>query len=229
MGGIDHQLWMDQPRMLSERCRGLPLIWTPEVAWFNNDWLGPTPHVHDDATEIGFLAQGSLEIQIGSSQRVYGAGDFMLMPLGKYHNFWFRGTETACFFVVVVPNNKHSRLRAKNFTPDCYEGDAGFSSVFGSGQLPSNEQFLCECLWLLPGESETVRKLDVQDRVVYVVSGAAQLCVNTLAGSLFSNRYQHIPAATPHQISNLSGLLLIVSFIITGPSTAGSKVLEHAE
>ena len=59
MAKIDHKAWMEQPRMLNERCRGLPLIWTPDVKWFNNDWLGPTPHVHDEATEIGFLAQGS--------------------------------------------------------------------------------------------------------------------------------------------------------------------------
>ena len=216
--------------MLSEPCRGLPLIWTPDVAWFNNDWLGPTPRVHDDASEIGFLAQGSLEIQIGGSQRVYGAGDFMLLPPRIYHNYWFRGSETACFCVVVAPNNKHNRLRAKGFTPDCYEGDAGFASIFGSDQLPSNYYFLYERLRLLPGESETGRQLHVQDRVIYVVSGVAQISVNTVAGSLFSNRYQHIPATTPHQISNHSSdPLLILSLIITDPFTAGGTVLEHAE
>lgn len=227
---INHELWMNQPRLLFERCRGLPLIWTPDVKWFNNDWLGPTPHVHDDATEIGFLAQGSLEIQIGGSQRVYKAGDFMLMPPGKYHNYWFGGSETACFFVVVAPNHKHSRLRAKDFTPDCYEGDASFANVFSCEKLPSNQHFLCERLLLLPGQSETVRRLDVQDRVIYVLSGVAQLRANALVGSLSSNQYQHIPATTPHQISN-RGLdpVLVLSLIITDPFTSGGTVLEHAD
>lgn len=230
MGVIKHELWMCQPRLLFERCRGLPLIWTPDVKWFNNDWLGPTPHVHDDATEIGFLAQGSLEIQIGGSQREYKAGDFVLMPPGKYHNYWFRGTETACFFVVVAPNHKHNRLRAKDFTVDCYEGDAVFANVFASEVLPSNQHFLCERLLLSPGESEAVRQLDFQDRVIYVVSGVAQLRVNALAGSLSSNRYQHFPATTPHQISNLSfDPLLVLSLIITDPFTSGGTVLEHAD
>ena len=120
MTQIDIQAWMNQPRMLAERCRGLPLIWTPDVNWFNNDWLGPTPHVHDDATEIGFLAQGSLEIEVGGSKRVYKQGDFIMMPPNKYHNYWFKGSETACFFVVVAPNHKYKRLRDKDFTPDDY-------------------------------------------------------------------------------------------------------------
>ena len=98
---IDYEAWMTQPRMLAERCRGLPLIWTPDARWFNNDWLGPTPHVHDDATEFAYLAQGSLEIEIGGSKRVYRPGDVLLMPPKKYHNYWFSGSDPVCFFVVV--------------------------------------------------------------------------------------------------------------------------------
>jgi mannose-6-phosphate isomerase-like protein (cupin superfamily) len=228
MSKIDYNAWMRQPRMLNERCRGLPLIWTPDVKWFNNDWLGPTPHVHDEATEIGFLAQGSLEIQIGGSQRVYKTGDFMLMPPKKYHNYWFKGGETVCFFVVVAPNNKYNRLRVKDFTPDCYEGDAPYASIYESKQLPSNEHFQSECVTLLSGESEPSCQLDVQDRVIYIVSGTARVQINTLSGTLAANRYQHIPATTPHQITN-AGFepLVYISLIITDPFTAHGTVLEH--
>jgi mannose-6-phosphate isomerase-like protein (cupin superfamily) len=229
MSKIDHKAWMEQPRMLNERCRGLPLIWTPDVKWFNNDWLGPTPHVHDEATEIGFMAQGSLEIQIGGSKRVYKTGDFVIMPPKKYHNYWFKGDETVCFFVVVAPNNKHNRLRAKDFTPDCYEGDAPYANVYETDELPSNEHFQSEKITLQPGESEGIRKLDVQDRVIYVVSGTALVQVNTLSGVLAANRYQLIPATTPHQITN-PGFepLVYISLIITDPFTAHA-VLEHDE
>ncbi len=230
MTQIDYQAWMTQPRVLAERCRGLPLIWTPDVQWFNNDWLGPTPHVHDDATEIAFLAQGSLEIQIGGSQRVYKAGDFIMMPPGKYHNYWFKGSDPVCFFVVVAPNHKHSRLRAKDFTADAFEGDAPFASIFGSEPLPCNQHFQAERVHLLPGASEPPRQLDFQDRVIYVVSGAAQVQVNDLSGGLAANRYLHIPATTPHTIRN-AGFepLLVLSLIITDPFTAGGTVLEHDE
>jgi len=221
---------MAQPRMLAERCRGLPLIWTPDVNWFNNDWLGPTPHVHDDATEIAFLAQGSLEIQVGASKRVYNAGDFIMMPPNKYHNYWFKGSETACFFVVVAPNHKYKRLRDKDFTPDNFEGDAPFANVFGNDPLPSNEHFLCEKVTLQPGESESERVFDLKDRVIYIVSGAAQVRLNQLAGGLAANRYVHIPATTPHEIRS-AGFepLVFISLIITDPFTAHGTVIEHDE
>ncbi len=225
---IDLDKWMAQPRMLAERCRGLPLIWTPDVKWFNNDWLGPTPHVHDDATEIAFLAQGSLEIEIGGSKRVYGPGDFILMPPGKYHNYWFSGSEPVCFFVAVAPNHKYNRLRAKDFTPDNFEGDAPHANVFAGEALPGNEHFNCERKTLAAGESEPPGQLDVQDRILYVVSGTAQMTVNRLAGGLAANNYLHIPATTPHQISN-GGFepLMYISLIITDPFTAHGTVLEH--
>lgn len=229
MSKIDYKAWMEQPRMLNERCRGLPLVWTPDVKWFNNDWLGPTPHVHDQATEIGFLAQGSLEIQIGGSKRVYKTGDFMIMPPNKYHNYWFAGDETVCFFVVVAPNHKYNRLRHKDFTPDNYEGDAPYANVYESDVLPSNEHFKTDKVTLQAGETEGIRKLDTQDRVIYIVSGSAQIQVNTLGGVLAANRYQLIPATTPHQITN-AGFepLVYISLIITDPFTA-KAVLEHDE
>lgn len=221
---------MEQPRMLAERCRGLPLIWTPDVHWFNNDWLGPTPHVHDDATEIAFLAQGSLEIEIGGSKRIYRQGDFIVMPPNKYHNYWFAGSDPVCFFVVVAPNHKHNRLRHRDFTSDNYEGDAPFANVFETDQLPSNEHFQSERVTLAPGESEAQRQLALQDRVIYIVAGTAQAQVNQLSGGLAANRYLHIPATTPHQIRN-AGFepLVYLSLIITDPFTAHGTVLEHEE
>lgn len=225
---IDLEQWMAQPRMLAERVRGLPLIWTPDVKWFNNDWLGPTPHVHDDATEIAFLAQGSLEIEIGGSKRVYHPGDFIMMPPGKYHNYWFSGSEPVAFFVAVAPNHKYNRLRAKDFTPDNFEGDALYANVQGDAPLPSDRHFACERVTLAPGQSEGPRRLDLQDRIVYVVSGTATVQANRLAGGLAANNYLHLPATTPHQISN-GGYepLVFISLVVTDPFTAHGTVLEH--
>lgn len=217
--------------MLSERVRGLPLIWTPDVNWFNNDWLGPTPHVHDDATEIAFLAQGSLEIEIGGSKRIYNAGEFIIMPPNKYHNYWFNpaSDETACFFVAVAPNHKHNRLRHEGFTPDNYEGDAPHGNVYNDEPLPSNEHFEVEKITLAPGESSDLTVIDFKDRIIYVVSGTAHLRVNTLAGTLAANQYQHIPATTPHQFSNPGyEPLVVISMIVTDPFTVrGTLPADH--
>lgn len=228
MAQIDYQLWMAQPRLLAERWRGLPLIWTPDVSWFNNDWLGPTPHLHDDATEMAYLAQGQLEIEIGGSKRVYQPGDLILMPPNKYHNYGFKGQDPVCFFVVVAPNHKYNRLRATDFTPDNFEGDAPFANVYGTDPLPSNEHFQCARLTLQPGESEQPCRLELQDRVIYVVSGTAQVRAHLLSGVLASNQYIHIPATMPHLIGN-SGFepLIYMSLIITDPYTAHSTALEE--
>jgi quercetin dioxygenase-like cupin family protein len=227
---IDLETWMAQPRMLAERVRGLPLIWTPDVQWFNNDWLGPTPHVHDDATEIAFLAQGSLEIEIGGSRRVYQPGDFVIMPPGKYHNYWFHGREPVCFFVAVAPNHKHNRLRAKDFTPDAFTGDAPHANVFAGERLPSDAHFACERIELAPGASEAPTLLPTQDRIIYVVSGTAQVRANHLAGGLPANSYLHLPGTTPHQISNGGyALLVYLSLVVTDPFTAKPVLEEHPQ
>jgi quercetin dioxygenase-like cupin family protein len=219
---------MAQPRMLGERVRGLPLIWTPDVKWFNNDWLGPTPHVHDDATEIAFLAQGSLEIEIGGSKRVYQPGEFIIMPPGKYHNYWFSGSEPVCFFVAVAPNHKHNRLRTKDFTPENHSGDAPHANIFAGEALPSNEHFTCERVTLAPGQSEGPRTLPVQDRIIYVVSGTAQVQSNHLSGGLAANNYLHIPGTTPHEVSNRGyEPLVYISLIVTDPFTARTVLEEH--
>lgn len=222
---INYENWMQQPRIFAERCRGLPLIWTPDVNWFNNDWLGPTPHVHDDATEIAYLAQGQLEIQIGGSKRVYKAGDFIIMPPNKYHNYWFKGDEPVCFFVVVAPNHKYKRLRTDHFTPDNFEGDAPYANVFSNDAMPSNEHFAVEKATLAPGESEPFHAVEQRERVVYIISGTAQAHMHTLSGPLAANQYLHIPASTRHRISN-PGFepLVYLSLIITDPYTAAGSL-----
>src|SRR5262245_8510961 len=99
---INYQAWMTQPLSWTERCRGLGLFWTQVSTWCINYPLAPHPHSHDDATEILFIAQGSMEIEVGGSTRIYKAGDLVLMPPDKFHNYWFTGDETVCLFVAVA-------------------------------------------------------------------------------------------------------------------------------
>jgi mannose-6-phosphate isomerase-like protein (cupin superfamily) len=128
--------------------------------------------------------------------------------------------------VVVAP--KHNRLRHKDFTSDDYEGDAPYANIFESDSLPSNEHFQADKVTLQPGESAGQQVFALQDRVIYIVSGTAQVQVNDLAGGLAANRYLHIPATTPHTIRN-AGFepLVYLSLVITDPFTAHGTVLEH--
>jgi mannose-6-phosphate isomerase-like protein (cupin superfamily) len=227
---IDHQAWIQQPKLLAERCRGLALMWTPDVKWFNNDWLGPTPHCHEDATEIAFMGQGQLEIEVGGSKRVYHPGDFILMPPNKYHNYWFTGEDPVCLFVVVAPNPKYRRLRTTDITPNMHEGDAPYANVFTSDTLPSNEHFLTEKCTLQPGKCADLRAIEQQDRVIYVVAGTAQVRLHTLSGPLAANQFIHIPASTHHQICTIGyEPLIYISLTITDADTAhGTGLKEEA-
>lgn len=218
---IDYKTWMEQPLLWAERCRGRSLVWTPEANWFINDPLGPVPHTHDDASEIVFLAQGSMEIEVGASKRLYKPGDFLLMPPNKFHNYWFKGEDPVCLFVVVAPNHKYHRFRTKDFPAGAHEGDAPYANVWESSQLPSDEYFLCERKTLAPGASEALTALPLKDRVLYILKGTAHLTVGTLAGTLAANQYQYIPATVRHQISN-PGFepLHYFSLTITDPFTA---------
>lgn len=219
---------MQQPLLWGERVRGRSLVWTPDANWFINDPLGPVPHCHDNATEIGFIAQGSMEVEVGGSKRVYSAGDLLLMPPDKFHSYWFRGKDPVCFFVLVAPNHKYARFRTKDFPPGAHEGDCPYANVFMDDRLPSDRHFQCQKHTLASGAAEDDMSLDLKDRVIYVLSGTARLQSNTLSGPLSPHQYQYIPATVRHRISNPGyEPLVYLSFIITDPFTEhGTEIIE---
>ncbi len=218
---INYQTWMKQQLIWGERTRGRGLVWTTESDWFINDPLGHRPHSHEHASEILFLAQGSMEIEIGGTKEVYRAGDFLLVPPDKYHDYWFAGDQAVCLFVVVAPNHKHFRWKTSDWPPEAHQGAAELVNVFESDDMPSNEHFLCEKITLAPGESDAVTYCELQDRIIYVLDGTAHVSMNTLAGPLAPHQYQYIPATCPHAISNSGHRpLSYVSLTITDPMTA---------
>jgi mannose-6-phosphate isomerase-like protein (cupin superfamily) len=129
----------------------------------------------------------------------------------------------------VGPNHKYKRLRHDGFVQENHEGDAPYANVYESDTLPSNEHFEVQKVTLLPGEKELPHYVVNRDRIIYIVSGTAGLQMNTLSGSLAANQYQHIPASTPHQVSNAGFTPLIyISMIVTDPETVrGANMEEH--
>ena len=225
---IDYQTWMRQQLIWGERVRGRSLVWTKDADWFINDPLGHRPHSHEDASEILFLAQGSMEIEIGATKAVYRPGDFLLVPPDKYHDYWLAGDQDVCLFVVVAPNHKYRRWKTSDFAPEEHQGAAELANVFDTDALPSNEHFLCEKITLPPGARDSVTYCELQDRIVYVLSGTAQVTVNTLSGPLAAHQYQYIPATCPHEISNRGyHPLTYISMTITDPFTAqGTELVK---
>lgn len=203
MEKLDYTEWMKQPLIWTERIRSRALVWTPEAHWFINDPLGPLPHAHDDATEIIFIAAGQMDIQVGESRQRVGPGDLLFMPPDRYHNYWLVGDETACMYVLVVPNHKQARWRYKDFKSGAFEGHAPMANAFKGEPMPSDERIRPNVCELAPGEATQVSVESVREKMIYVLEGTAAIEIERLRGELKPNDYQHVPATHHHRISNI--------------------------
>jgi quercetin dioxygenase-like cupin family protein len=186
------------------------------------------PHSHPEATEIAFIAQGSMEIETGGAKRIYNAGDFLLMPPEIYHDYWFKGDDPVCLFVAVAPNHKDRRWLTSDWPPQAHQGDAPHANAFESDDLPSDQFFRNEKITLPPGEVDLLTDLPLQDRIIYVLSGTATATVNQLSGPVSAHQYLYIPATYPHLIRNRGyEPLVYISMIVTDPATAGGTELTE--
>ncbi len=194
--------WMKQPLIWTERIRSRALVWTPDAHWFINDPLGPLPHAHDDATEIIYIAAGQMDIQVGESRQRVAAGDLLFMPPDRYHNYWLVGNETACMYVLVVPNHKQARWRYKDFKPGAFEGHAPMVNVFSGQDLPSDKRITARVRELAPGAATGESVESLREKMIYVLAGEADIQIERMSGRFSPNDYQHIPANHRHQITN---------------------------
>lgn len=64
---------------------------------------GPPPHIHQREAETFFLAEGTLEMQLGEQTVTARAGDFVSVPRGTVHGFRNVGTAPARMVVTFVP------------------------------------------------------------------------------------------------------------------------------
>ncbi len=213
---LDHMAWRRQPPIRSERARAAPLVWFPGADWFDMPWSGPTPHLHDQATEIGYLASGSLELEVGASTRTLSPGDFVIIPPDRHHSCRLVGDAIACLFIAVAPDHRHQRLRQQGFQSVNYDGGAPCANLAGDDPLPANEHFQADRVVVAAGAALPPAIDPLHERILYVVAGAAAVRIGPLAGTLATNRYAHIPAATPHELSNAGpDALVLLSLVVT--------------
>jgi mannose-6-phosphate isomerase-like protein (cupin superfamily) len=80
---------------------------------------------------------------------------------------------------------------------------------------------------LAPGAVEGPDVFGLQDRLVYVLSGTAQIRLGSLVGPLVEHQYQYIPATVRHEVRNCGyAPLKYLSLIITDPDTAQGTELH---
>ena len=222
MNNPDWKEWMKQPLIWTERMRSRALVWTPDAHWFINDPLGPLPHSHDDASEIIYIAAGHMDIQVGETKQRVGPGELLFMPPDRYHNYWLVGDETVCLYVLVVPNNKQSRWRYKDFKPGAFEGHAPMKSAFADDsvqKMPSDARISTNVRVLDVGADTGDLYETIKEKMIYVLEGECRIEVEKLSGTFNHNDYQHVPNQHHHRIINTgTGPLRYFEFICFDPT-----------
>jgi mannose-6-phosphate isomerase-like protein (cupin superfamily) len=61
------------------------------------------PHIHEHEDEAAYVLEGQLLVRLGSSERLLGPGDFMLLPRGILHAQSNPGREPVRFLALLVP------------------------------------------------------------------------------------------------------------------------------
>ena len=61
------------------------------------------PHVHHASDEAFYVADGTLEVLVGSERRLLQAGEFAVIPAGTVHTFANRGPSATKMLVVMTP------------------------------------------------------------------------------------------------------------------------------
>jgi hypothetical protein len=72
-------------------------------------------------------------------------------------------------------------LKTDDFPSHAFEVEAPFANVNETDKLPSDEYFQCKKIILQSGESDPITHCELQERIIYVLDGTAQVNISTLS------------------------------------------------
>jgi mannose-6-phosphate isomerase-like protein (cupin superfamily) len=112
---MDWQKWIRQSLPRTDYMRGGATVWPSGGTRLLDDALGPTMHLHDDASEIFYFVGGRCRLEIGDSEEFFEPGDFVLVPPQVPHNLWSAGDEDLLVLWLVAPHFQANKWRTDNF------------------------------------------------------------------------------------------------------------------
>jgi len=209
---VNWHTWIEQHMPATEIQRGGAAVWPKDGHGLIGDALGPVMHLHDDASEIVYFVGGRCRLEIGSSQEILGAGDFVLVPSGVPHNLWNEGNDDLFVFWIVAPNFVHNKWRTENFPPSAVERRALRSRVAPGADLPGDENIRTRLLTLLPHVVHSARTGKRQEAIMYLVEGQADVRVGLLGGRLAQHDFVHVPVDTAYSVGSIGGSTSVFLF-----------------
>lgn len=217
---MDKQQWMEQSLPITEIKRGGATIWLAGANGLIGDSLGPIMHSHDGASEIFYFVSGRCRLEIGDSEEIFVAGDFVLVPPEVPHNLWNASDEDLLVFWLVAPNFINHKWRTDHFAPGALSRRAIRGHVHSGADLPNDQHIGSRLMTLSPGQSHSGKTAPNEEAVLYVVEGEAQVKVGKLGGRLKVNDFVPILPNTVYAVNAPDEATSFILFEMPGLSEA---------
>lgn len=202
---IDWRTAIERPGVFDAVSRGGLTAWPAGGVGLVGDSLGPIMHAHDDASEIFYFLSGRCRLEVGRTEHLLDAGDFVLVPPEAPHNLWNASPdEPLVVFWLVAPNYADNRWRTEDFRPEGYERPLVRAHADRPGTLPSDTNIVSEMYRLGPGGDPLESGDPTADAILLVADGAVGVRVAGDDDQLDRGMWRHIPAGTPWSASGAS-------------------------
>lgn len=198
--------WIQQSTPHTSVQRGGPTVWPKDESGLIGDSLGPVMHLHDDASEVFYFLSGTCRMEIGNTEEIFGAGDFVLVPPLVPHNLWNGGEDDLVVFWLVAPNFVDNKWRTDTFPPGGMDGRVERGRISGTDLLPSDHNISTTRHSLGEGVVFADRTGSAQEVILYVLEGSGELQRNGTVSPLRRDSISYIPRDRSYRLTAAEGL-----------------------
>jgi mannose-6-phosphate isomerase-like protein (cupin superfamily) len=147
------------------------------------------------AERLYLVVEGTLMLRAAGAEHAVAAGRIGWVPPGAPVSLRAAQIARCRFWSVLAPNQlSTSPLTAAKGAPTVIDAAPG-------AILPTARSMRAEILELHPGERTSRQILPEQERLYYVLHGAATASVKYLSGVIGPHRILHVPQEYPHQLT----------------------------
>ena len=195
MEKIDRAWWENQqPMANTDLQRAGGKVWEP----------GPPHgmHLHDDAMEIFYIAQGRCRMRVGKDEQVIERNTLVWAPESAPHALGTEGDEPMFLFLIVTPNVHANRGRGGPFTKEEMSHKLQTYDVEPGVEFPRHPLLKAEVREWEPDTEVLMHQHEDGEQMWYFLKGEGRVGVGLLEGKVWSHRYVWVPQNAPHWLEN---------------------------